>query len=144
MESKLLYIYTNSLEYDPLVNVDFTETYEGEGTGENQGNSNSKSSGKNENLTIVDDTPQTNIKKQNLDNGFYASEVSQSENENTVEDETKTTSTTESKQSYVKKLKGNQGISSTYQALIKQFRENIRAVDEEIIYSLNDLFFGLY
>lgn len=46
----------------------------------------------------------------------------------------------DTKEDYTRNFKGNQGISATYQAMIKQFRENIRAVDYEIITELQPLF----
>ena len=144
MEDYLPVIYSNSIKFDPLVNVDFTETFERqiEGSAENTGksNSNSNSSG----LSINNNTPQTNITKQNLESGLYASSINQTETG--IEDETKTESQGSSNQSenYIKKTKGNSGVSATAQALIMQYRETIRAVDREIIKDLNDLFMGLY
>ena len=133
MEDYLPVIYSNSIKFDPLVNVDFTETFERqiEGSAENTGksNSNSNSSG----LSINNNTPQTNITKQNLESGLYASSINQTETG--IEDETKTESQGSSNQSenYIKKTKGNSGVSATAQALIMQYRETIRAVDREII-----------
>ena len=63
MERYLPKIYSNFLEYDPLSNVDFTETYtrEIEGQSSNEGTSNSTSS--NSGLNVQSDTPQrTNFK----------------------------------------------------------------------------------
>ena len=53
METYAPLIYTASIKFDPLVNVDFTETYTGETTGDN--NSTSKSTGSG--LTVNSDTP---------------------------------------------------------------------------------------
>lgn len=140
MEDYLPVIYSNSIKFDPLVNVDFTETFEREieGTAENKGKSNSNS----ESLSIANNTPQTNISKQDLELGIYASSVNQSD----IKDNTQTESegSSNSKEVYTKHQKGNSGISTTAQALIMQYRESIRAVDREIIENLNDLFFGLY
>ena len=41
-------------------------------------------------------------------------------------------------------MKGDNGVIVTNQYLIKEFREVIIAVDEEIINELNILFMGLY
>lgn len=144
MEDYLPVIYSNSIKFDPLVNVDFTETFERqiEAAAQNAGTSNSES--KSSGLGIVNNTPQTNITKQNLESGLYASSVSQTDTE--VNDETTTSNTGSSNQNenYTKRTKGNSGVSATAQALIMQYRETIRAVDREIIENLNDLFFGLY
>lgn len=148
MENKLPLIYTTAIEYDPLINVDFTETFErtSEGTAENEGKSNSNSKSNSSGLNIGSDTPQGNISKQNILNGTYASETNASETESNIDDETSTTSKGKSNNSeqYKRHLTGNQGISATYQAMIKQFRDNIVAVDRDIIKELNTLFMGLY
>ena len=41
-------------------------------------------------------------------------------------------------------MEGDNGVIITNNYLIREFRENIIAVDEEIIYELNTLFMGLY
>lgn len=148
MESKLPLIYTTALEYDPLVNVDFTETFNRttEGKGENKGNSKSNAKNNANGLNINSDTPQGEINKENILNGNYATNTSASETESNIKDETNTTSslTNKNKEEFTRHLKGNQGISATYQAMIKQFRENIVSVDREIINELQTLFMGLY
>ena len=148
MESKLPLIYTTALEYDPLVNVDFTETFNRttEGEGENIGNSKSDSKNNANGLNINSDTPQGEINKENILKGNYATNTSASETESNITDETNTTSslTNKNKEEFTRHLKGNQGISATYQAMIKQFRENIVSVDREIINELQTLFMGLY
>lgn len=148
MESKLPLIYTTALEYDPLVNVDFTETFNRttEGEGENKGNSKSNAKNNANGLNINSDTPQGEINKENILNGNYATNTSASETESNITDETNTTSslTNKNKEEFTRHLKGNQGISATYQAMIKQFRENIVSVDREIINELQTLFMGLY
>lgn len=148
MESKLPLIYTTALEYDPLVNVDFTETFNRttEGEGENKGNSISNAQNNASGLNINSDTPQGEINKENILKGNYATNTSASETESNITDETNTTSslTNKNKEEFTRHLKGNQGISATYQAMIKQFRENIVSVDREIINELQTLFMGLY
>lgn len=148
MESKLPLIYTTALEYDPLVNVDFTETFNRttEGEGENKGNSKSNAKNNASGLNINSDTPQGEINKESILNGNYATNTSASETESNITDETNTTSslTNKNKEEFTRHLKGNQGISATYQAMIKQFRENIVSVDREIINELQTLFMGLY
>lgn len=148
MEDYLPVIYSNSIEYDPLVNVDFKEefTREIEGEAENQGTSNSNSQSNGEGLGIVNNTPQTNITKQNLDSGIYASIVTQNDTSSNINDYTNTENIgkSNSKESYIRTQKGNSGTLTTAQALIKQYRETIRAVDREIINEVSSLFMGIY
>ena len=140
MERKLPLIYSSSIEYDPLVNVDYTETFERNITGTGEANSNSSSNGTG--LTVSSDTPQGQINKQAILGGSYASQTSATETENRVNDISSSSSNTD--ENYSKRVKGNSGVSATAQAMVKQYRENIIAIDEDIIKELNKCFMGLY
>ena len=120
MESKLPLIYSSAIEYDPLVNVDFTEEYSSESSSDGSG------------LVVNSDTPQGQITKANILNGTYASSTSGNELESS------------GSSSYTKTIKGNSGVSATAQKMVEQYRQTIRAIDYEIITELNDLFMGLY
>ena len=152
MQERLPLIYTYSIEYDPLINVDFTETFErdvsGTGNSSSKGNSNSNSNSTSGNLSINNNTPQTRIQKQDLNSGFYASSVSQSDSTTKITDSTSTNnnqnSSSESKETYTRHQIGNSGALTTTQSLIQQFRKNILALDKDIIENLNDLFMCLY
>ena len=160
MESKLPLIYTNAIQYDPLVNVDFTETFERniKGDSESQassssiGNSQSKSQNKAGGLNITNDTPETNINKQDIESGVYASNVSQSDTESNISDNTSTSSennmsnsnNSNTDENYIKKVKGNSGVSATAQKMIEQYRQNVLSIDRDIIGELNPLFMGIY
>ena len=128
MEEYLPLIYSSAIKYDPLINVDFTETFER--TANNTGNANSSG------LGVASDTPQGQINKSSILAGQYASSTSASENE--------TSSSSDSNEEYTKKVKGNSGVSATAQKMIEQYRDNIRAIDREIIEKLEPLFMGLY
>lgn len=136
MEEYLPLIYSSAIKYDPLVNVDFTETYQREG--ESEGNSTSHNNGSG--LTINSDTPQQNINKDDILSGRYATSTSANETENSISDN----STSTSNENYVKNVKGNSGVSATAQKMIEQYRNNIRAIDREIIDKLEPLFMGIY
>ena len=144
MEEKLPLIYSASLQYNPLINVNYTETYTGENTTANTTSSNSTATSDSSGLTVNSDTPQGQINKQSILNGSYASSTSANE----IEDAASTTSSGESNgsgtQVYTKHFEGNQGISATYQKMIEQYRDNIRMIDREIIEDLRDLFMVIY
>ena len=140
MESKLPLIYSRAIEYDPLVNVDYTETFSR--TIENEGSSSSNSSSNSSGLTVGSDTPQGQINKTDILNGTYASGTNASESEASVEDETNASNSTD--EDYTKHVKGNSGVSATAQKMVEQFRDNIRAIDYEIIKELEDLFMIIY
>lgn len=128
MEEKLPLIYSASIKYDPLVNVDFTEEY----TGQNAGNSQSNSNG----LTVQSDTPQGQINKAEILAGKYASNTSA----NDIDD----TTTTSGSESYTKRTKGNSGVSATAQKMVEQYRDNIIMIDRDIIRDLGSLFMSIY
>lgn len=148
MERQLPKLYSNFLEYDPLSNVDFTEEYTREivGTGKNQGNSNSNSSNNASGLNVNSDTPQGQISKQAILNGSYASNTNASETESSINDNTTTSSNSESNtiEKFTRHEEGDNGVIITNQRLVKEYREIIVAIDEEIINELNKLFMGLY
>lgn len=124
MESKLPLIYSAAISYDPLVNVDVTTTVA------RQVDDSSNANG----LTINSDTPQGNINKADILAGNYATSTQGGES----------TNQTQSVESSTTNTKGNSGVSATAQKMILQYRENIRAIDYEIIKELNSLFMGLY
>ena len=148
MEDYLPVIYSNAIKFDPLVNVDFTETFERqiESESHNNGSSSSNSNSNSSGLNVNSDTPQGQISKTDILQGAYASSTSASESESHMQDGTTTenSGTGNQNENYVKKTKGNSGVSATAQALIKQYRDIIRAVDREIIEELNDMFMGIY
>lgn len=68
MEEKLPLIYSSSIKYDPLINVDYSETFERkqEGSLKNDGTSSSSSNSNSSGLNINNNTPQTRITKQDI------------------------------------------------------------------------------
>ena len=140
MEEYLPLIYSASIQYDPLINVDYTETFNR--TADNTGSSNSMSSNTSSGLVVGSNTPQGQINKQDILNGAYASSTSANENEANINDNTTTQGNTQ--EEYLKRVKGNSGVSATAQKMVLQYRENIIAIDRKIIGELNRLFMGLY
>lgn len=132
MEEYLPLVYSASIEYDPLVNVDYTETYHAQDTGNTTGTSTATG------LVINSDTPQGQINKQNILNGNYATNTSGSDSDTTSNADSNTTS------DYTKTMKGNSGVSATAQRMVAQYRDNIRAIDREIIEKLNRHFMAIY
>lgn len=144
MEEYLPLIYSNAIQYDPLVNVDYTESFNRNSQTGNVGTSSSSSSSSGSALGVNSDTPQGQISKASILAGSYATSTSATENENSVSNETDTQSNSNSLENYTKRVKGNSGVSATAQKMIEQYRNNIRAIDREIIEKLDILFMGLY
>ena len=140
MEEYLPLIYSASIKYDPLVNVDFTETFNR--TADNTGKSNSTSNNTSSGLVVASNTPQGQINKQSILNGNYATSTSANENEADITDRTTTEGNVN--EEYTKKVKGNSGVSATAQKMVLQYRENIIAIDRKIIKELDILFMGLF
>ena len=140
METYAPLIYSASIKYDPLVNVDFTETYDrtSDNTSKATSTSNSDSSG----LSVNSDTPQGQISKSAILGGSYASSTSANESESNVSDQTDTTGT--GNEHYTKTTRGNSGVSATAQKMVEQYRDNIRALNTEIVYALEPLFMAIY
>ena len=140
MERQAFRIYSASIKYDPLVNVDFTETYDRNINGEGSSNSSSNSSGSG--LAVNSDTPQGQISYDKIMEGKYASTTGASESTNNITDSSNTSSN--QNECYTKKVKGNSGVSATAQKMIEQYRQNIIEITNDIIFELKDLFFILY
>lgn len=128
MEEYLKVIYSNSIEFDPLVNVDFTETFEREIEGSadnnsnstntensnstnisssnstNTGSSNSTSNNNASGLNVNSDTPQGQINKNSILNGAYASNTNASETTSSITDSTETSNTNKIDNSNTSKL----------------------------------------
>lgn len=140
METYAPLIYSASIKFDPLVNVDFTESFNR--TSENTSNSSSKSTNNSSGLTVNSDTPMGQINKEDILKGKYASSTGANETESDIRDNSETQGN--GSEQYIKTTKGNSGVSATAQALLKQYREIIRAINTEIVYQLEPLFMGLY
>ena len=140
MEEKAPLLYSAAIKYDPLVNVDFTETYDR--TSENSSESNSTSNTNGSGLTVSSDTPQGQINKAAILNGTYASSTGANESENSVNDHSQTNG--DGSEHYVKTTKGNSGVSATAQKMIEQYRQNIIMINRDIIKDMNILFMGIY
>lgn len=140
METYAPLIYSASIQYDPLVNVNFSETFDRQTDSQSQSSRNS--SGSSSGLTIDSDTPQGQINKAEILQGKYASKTSGSEGTSNTNEAGNVNDT--GNEHYVKTTKGNSGVSATSQAMIQQYRDIIRALNTEIVYNLEPLFMGLY
>ena len=144
MEEYLPLIYSASIEYDPLVNVDYTESFSRTSNVDNTGVSVSNSSNSGSSLGVNSDTPQGQISKTSILQGAYASNTTATETSSSIGNRTDTSSGSDAEEQYTKTMRGNSGVSATAQKMIEQYRNNIRAINREIIDKLEPLFMGLY
>lgn len=147
MEEKLPLIYSAAIQYDPLVNVDYTETFTRniKSDGTNSGESNSESSSNSNGITLNSNTPQGRVSKADILAGNYVTTTSGSESEANANSNTTTSGEAQNNtdENYEKRVKGNSGVSATAQKMVEQFRENIIAIDRDIIRECSNLFMGL-
>ncbi len=136
MEEKAPLIYSSAIKYDPLVNVDYTETYKEDSSGKSQSTSTNSGSG----LNVDSDTPQGQINKNDILQGRYASKTSASESSNSINDNSQSSGT----QNYTKNIRGNSGVSATAQAMVRQYRQNIIMINHDIIDACASLFMNIY
>ena len=144
MEEYLPLIYSSAIQYDPLVNVDYTETFTRTANVDNTGRSESDSTNTGDSIGISSDTPQGRITKANILAGNFATATTGTETSGSINNVTSTTSGSDSEEEYTKRIKGNSGVSATAQKMVEQYRNNIRAINREIIEKLEPLFMGLY
>lgn len=147
MEGKLPLIYSASIQYDPLVNVDYVETFERniKSDGTNSGESNSESSSNSNGITLNSNTPQGRVSKEDILAGNYVTTTSGSESEAGATSNTTTSGEAQNNtdETYEKRIKGNSGVSATAQKMVEQFRDNIISIDRDIIRECSSLFMGI-
>ena len=132
METYAPLIYSASIQYDPLVNVDYTESLNRATSGT------SSSSSSSSDLGINSDTPMGQINKNEILSGKYASSTVGNEGTSNGQGQSEGT------ESYIKHIKGNSGVSATAQKMVELYRDNIRALNSEIIEDLEPLFISVF
>ena len=140
MESYAPLLYSASLKYDPLVNVDFSEEFNRESNSTSKSNSSSNSNATG--LTVNSDTPQGQISKSSILQGDYATSTSANQADSVANDLREDTG--DGTEHYVKRTRGNSGVSATAQKMVEQYRDNIRAINTEIVYALDPLFMSIF
>lgn len=138
METYAPVIYSASLSYNPLENVNVTETYDRESNSNSVTNSNTKTNASG--LEVSSDTPQGQISKSAILAGNYATSTSANETDNNVVDNTSNTG--DGKEHSTRTTKGNSG-SRTMQELVEAYRKTIRPIETEIVYALEPLFMSI-
>ena len=140
METYAPLIYSASIKFDPLVNVDYTETFDR--NTDNTSTSSSTSESSSTGLGISSDTPQGNIDKEDILTGKYATSTNATEAKGNGKDESQAQGA--GTEHYERRMRGNSGVSATAQKMIEQYRDLVRALNTEIVYELSPLFMGLY
>lgn len=140
METYAPLLYSASLKYDPLVNVDYSEELDRDSSSTSKSNSSSNSNASG--LNVNSDTPQGQISKSAILQGNYATSTSASETDSTMNDVSENSG--DGREHYIKRTRGNSGVSATAQKMVEQYRDNIRAINTEIVYALDPLFMSIF
>ena len=121
------------------MNVNLTESYEHNVN--TDGTSTSSSSSNTDNKNVTQNTPQGNLTQSNINNFSYADSVTFGGANSNVSDNSKTTGKTV--EDYIKKIQGNNGNRYPYEIIIT-VKNNLLAIDIEVINQLEDLFMGIF
>ena len=137
------------LEFNPLYDVDITETHEGSGTRETEGEENSADTragtgtGNNTNYDLYSDTPQGALT--GVDDEEYLTNARKTTDTNTYtdsENKTRTRTNTDNMSTtdeYIRTIKGKRG-GATYANMIMEYRKTLLNIDMMIIKELANLF----
>lgn len=140
MEEKAPLIYSAAIKYDPLVNVDYTESFDR--TSNSQTNTTSNSQTGTSGLTVNSDTPQGQLNKTEILTGKYAASTAANETDTNITDNSNSNGT--GNENYTKRVKGNSGVSATAQKMVQQYRDNIIMINRDIIKDIESLFMCIY
>lgn len=144
MEQKLPLIYSSSIEYDPLKNMDYTEELTREAQNKGNASSNSNSNITNNDFTFNSDLTQGELLLDEVKSGRYGSSATNSEANANSNDNTNTNSESSGNEHTVNHVTGNRGILDTPSKMIGFYRDNIITINKDIIHELSDIFMKLW
>lgn len=144
MEQKLPLIYSSSIEYDPLKNMDYTEELTREAQNKGNASSNSNSNITNNDFTFNSDLTQGELLLDEVKLGKYGSTATNSEANANSNDNTNTNSESSGNEHTVNHVTGNRGVLDTPAKMIGFYRDNIITINKDIIHELSDIFMKLW
>lgn len=140
-------IKSEEVEFNPLFNIDITETYEQTSSNkENTNVSNNKSSNSmDKNLSVFSDTPQSRITESQILDNEYASQTENGKSNSSSEERGNSVadSVGEGNTNYKKRTEGSSA-GLPFSKAIKQWREIMLNINMEIIKELEPLFIQLW
>lgn len=144
MEQKLPLIYSSSIEYDPLKNMDYTEELTREAQNKGNASSNSNSNITNNDFTFNSDLTQGELLLDEVKLGKYGSTATNSEANANSNDNTNTNSESAGNEHTVNHVTGNRGVLDTPAKMIAFYRDNIITINKDIIHELSDIFMKIW
>lgn len=144
MEQKLPLIYSSSIEYDPLKNMNYTEELTREAQNKGNASSNSNSNITNNDFTFNSDLTQGELLLDEVKLGKYGSTATNSEANANSNDNTNTNSESSGNEHTINHVTGNRGILDTPAKMIRLYRDNIITINKDIIHELSDIFMKLW
>lgn len=129
------------LEFNPLYDVDITETHEGSGTraGETTAEDEGTGTGNNTNYNLYSSTPQGGLT--GVDDEEYLTDARKITDTNTYTDSRNrnTTDSVNTTDEYIRTIRGKRG-GVTYAKMIMEYRKTLLNIDKMIIDELANLF----
>lgn len=144
MEQKLPLIYSSSIEYDPLKNMDYTEELTRKAQNNGNASSNSNSNITNNDFTFNSDLTQGELLLDEVKSGKYGSTATNSEANANSNDNTNTNSESSENEHTVNHVTGNRGVLDTPAKMIRFYRDNIITINKDIIHELSDIFMKIW
>lgn len=144
------------LEFNPLFNVNLTETTNRENSGvassANSGNNTANtvfSNGKSKRTNIESDTPGGNVDIANVENGGFASKITVDQTDEdddttnvTADNQNSSASESASVEQFLKNISGANNVNQS--ELLLKYRQTLINIDLMVINELSDLFMGVY
>lgn len=140
-------IKSEEIDFNPLFNIDITETYEQTSSNkENTNVSNNKTANsKDGNISVFSDTPQSRITESEILDNEYASQTENNKSNSTSEERGNSIadSVGEGNTNYKKRTEGSSA-GLPFSKAIKQWREIMLNINMEIINELEPLFLQIW
>ena len=139
--------YSADQDFNPIYNVDYNKVLLRDKSNNDRGTSNASTTDSANGKSVNSQTPQNqlNISAKNIDNVDYADEASWSASNGTSTSNGTTTNSGQENESIVENTKGNFGVVSA-QDLILKYRETILNIEQMIIHDprIEELFMLIY
>ena len=131
------------LKIDFDTNMNYKETFTQNASNQSASNSSSNSTSSNKGKSIYQDTPQGQLKTQNIDTLQYATNLNADSSDTTsnITDTSNVNGT--STQDYIKNIVGSNGTKYPLD-ILEDLKNKFINIDMQIIDELNELFMGIY
>lgn len=127
------------MDFDPLIDVDYTETSEGESSGSSESSSTTSDNSTTHNATASSDTPQNAFDFSNVTANRYLTEAEVSDGSATGSGTASSNGSTSGTSSGTRTVKGKTG-GKSYAQLLDEYRRTLLNIDAMVLNDLNTCF----